>query len=65
MASKRRLRRKQCDGKEQYNSENAHTEASRRFGISGAFIRAYRCSFGNHWHIGHYKAGTHRTSSGV
>lgn len=61
MASKRRLRRKGCDRKQVFNKEDAGLHARRRFGQTGQFIKAYKCSFGHHWHIGHYKPGTHRT----
>ncbi len=61
MASKRRIRKKAHDGKQAFNNqEDAKKQAGRMFGLSGQFIAAYKCGFGNHWHIGHYKAGSHR-----
>lgn len=55
MASKRRLRRKECEGKRRYGSSGeAQTAANALRGVSGgAYIEPYQCEFCNAWHIGH------------
>lgn len=54
MASKRRLRRKACEGKHQYATlADAIQAARRRSAISGQWIIGYRCQWGHHFHIGH------------
>lgn len=54
MASKRRLRRKACTGKEPYPDRvNAAQAAKRSSQATHTTIWPYKCEFGNHWHIGH------------
>ena len=62
MASKRRLRKKEHDGKIAYTREAADQHSRSLFGRSGEFVKAYKCHFGHHWHIGHYKTGSHRVA---
>lgn len=53
MASKRRLRRKQCEGKTRYTSKAKAIDAAqsylRAFGI---WKGAYHCQFCKGWHFG-------------
>ncbi len=53
MASKRRLRRKSCAGKIVHDRQDAlyHAHLLRQKG--GGYVAAYKCRFGNHWHVGH------------
>lgn len=54
MASKRRLRRKACEGKVRYkSSKSAHNEAMRRSRMTGHRLNSYRCEFCGGHHIGH------------
>lgn len=58
MASKRRIRRKQCDGKRRHATPEA-AAGHRRFihataGYSG-LLNVYRCSFCGGYHVGHGK----------
>ncbi len=54
MASKRHLRRKQCEGKRPFDTvEKAGHEASKRAHITGQFIIAYHCDFCHKYHVGH------------
>lgn len=54
MASKRRQRRKACEGKVRYSSSRAaHNEAMRRGRESGHRLNGYKCAFCNGFHIGH------------
>jgi len=57
MASKRRIRRKSCTGKQRHLSAaagQAHiAHLHRRFGYSRMDV--YRCSFCNGYHVGHAK----------
>jgi hypothetical protein len=55
MGSKRRLRRKECEGKRRYGSHGeAQTAANGLRGVNGgAYIEPYQCDFCNAWHIGH------------
>jgi hypothetical protein len=57
MASKRRQRRKQCEGKARHDGKN-HAEYAARIARerSGDDIRAYRCHMCPGWHIGHNSA---------
>ena len=57
MASKRRLRRKACSGKNKYTREYAK-EVARRMckQFPGQKLWAYPCKFGSHWHVGHVPA---------
>jgi len=49
MASKRRQRRRSCGAKVRYTRGDAMF-AAREIGRG---LHAYRCDFGDHWHIGH------------
>lgn len=55
MASKRNIRRKSCEGKQQYGSLSDAIAASRKavWRTDGDAIHAYKCRFCGHWHIGH------------
>lgn len=54
MASKRRVRRRSCEGKRQYASANIATASSRRLtGVGTGNLHAYRCKFCRQWHTGH------------
>lgn len=54
MASKRRLRRKSCEGKIQFPDKETAMKAcysyKRKF---GQFMTAYPCKFCSGWHFGH------------
>jgi hypothetical protein len=55
MASKRRQRRRACEGKIPHASEQAAHAALWRLQNAGKArpgTRVYRCPFGNHWHVG-------------
>lgn len=56
MASKRRIRRKSCDGKIRYDTADAASKGrsslNRAKGYQG-FMNVYRCSFCGGYHIGH------------
>lgn len=57
MSSKRRIRRKECDGKKRYDCIAAANSAAWKARCrTGDHIRAYKCPFGHHWHIGHASA---------
>lgn len=54
---KTRTKNRSCNGKRQFTTK-ADAEASMWKLISAhladrRFIHAYRCGFGDHWHIGH------------
>lgn len=54
MSSKRRIRRKSCEGKQRHNSKTeavAHIINERRNGNTG--LCAYKCRFCGGWHVGH------------
>lgn len=53
MASKRRIRRKACTGKQQHTRETAYAHAYALWKSKGETVQPYRCRFGNHWHVGH------------
>ena len=54
MSSKRRKRRHECERKKRYDCVAAANSAAWKARCrSGDQIRAYRCPFGGHWHIGH------------
>lgn len=54
MSSKRRLRRKACQGKQRYNKhEQAAFAAHRVRQSTGEHIHAYLCPHCNGYHIGH------------
>lgn len=52
MASRRRIRRRSCEHKNQYTQIEA---GNRSFCLRkrGVIVHPYHCKFGNHWHIGH------------
>lgn len=54
MSSKRRVRRKACEGKVRYETfAQARSAAFLRSRDTGEWIVPYRCRFGKHYHIGH------------
>ena len=54
MASKRHLRRKQCDGKIKYpDALTAHRSAGVASDRSSGWISSYKCEFCGFYHIGH------------
>lgn len=53
MASKRRIRRKQCGDKQRHKSEaEATAHAVSYLHKFGKYKRAYRCSWCHYWHVG-------------
>ena len=57
MSSKRRIRRTACGSKTRYSCVAAANAAAWKARVrTGDHIRAYKCAFGNHWHIGHASA---------
>jgi len=54
MSSKRKLRRKKCEGKTRYTTRDSAWCAARKLKKTLAQnIRAYKCKFCKGWHIGH------------
>lgn len=56
MASKRRLRRKACMGKQRHESQDraiAHIISLQRAGKIDGHMNPYRCGFCGSWHVGH------------
>lgn len=54
MSSKRRIRRKACDGKKRYETCAAAVSASTATGRNfGGLFNAYHCQFCRGWHVGH------------
>lgn len=53
MASKRRIRRRECDRKVVLSQDEAVSRANALGRKSHCRMSAYRCRFGNHWHVGH------------
>lgn len=53
MASKRRLRRRQCGDKTPMTEDAAWSLARARW-KQGVRFHAYRCPFCKHWHVGHF-----------
>ncbi len=54
MASKRRLRRKECTKKIPMTADAAYALA-RELWTQGKRMHAYRCNFsGSHFHVGHF-----------
>lgn len=51
MASKRRIRRKACDGKKKHASLGAAIGFNKRF--KGGGMNAYHCRFCGCYHVGH------------
>ena len=57
MSSKRRIRRCKCGTKTRYSCIAAANSAAWKARVrTQDHIRAYKCCFGNHWHIGHASA---------
>jgi hypothetical protein len=55
MASKRRIRDRQCRQKVMYLSrQKAEAEAFRLRQATGEKIQAYRCYWCKKWHVGHW-----------
>lgn len=56
MSSKRRIRRKACDGKQKFSSRKTALDTAlhvkRRTGDQG-YVQAYRCRFCSQFHWGH------------
>lgn len=65
-ASKRRLRRKSCEGKRQYSSQQEAVAAMLAYlkDHPGADVSTYMCRFGHHWHFGHVPTRLKRSRSG-
>ena len=62
MASKRAVRRKTCSSKTTYFREvDAVGVAIIRSKAIGEKLHAYRCPFGQHWHVGHVPTQHKRT----
>ena len=57
MASKRRLRRKQCGNKVRHATEEAAMKhyAALRFNKGELGLKVYHCRFCRKWHVGHWK----------
>lgn len=57
MSSKRRIRRKSCDGKHQHEDKTKAIAHKMRLIKDGLAQRGelwvYRCEFCNKWHVGH------------
>ena len=61
MSSKRRLRRKECEGKRRFATQGeAHTavQAAQKSATGGRYIDAYQCEHCAGWHIGHKPGST-------
>ncbi len=54
MASKRAVRRRACQGKEAHETYEKANGIACYFRRMGEHMRAYRCKFCGHYHIGHY-----------
>lgn len=61
MASKRRLRRKSCEGKKKFDNQTDAIKTVMRMKSDGESVHAYKCNFCNGWHVGHYHKRTHKT----
>ena len=66
MASKRRLRRRECEHKRRYDTqEEAAAEAfntrDRSGGVTNGGIRPYPCPHCHGWHVGHPPGAWRRT----
>ncbi len=56
MASKRRLRRTSCNGKQRHAGEAAARAHAERLSFNGdRELHAYQCDFCRHWHVGHVR----------
>ena len=57
MASKRKIRRRQCTGKQRFESHgdasNAMHNLIRRGRKRGGYLHVYKCQFCNGYHFGH------------
>lgn len=54
MSSKRNLRRQSCEGKIRFTfKQDAIAAACSYRHAYGGDVQPYKCSFGNHYHIGH------------
>ena len=53
MSSKRRIRKSSCDGKIVHDKASAYIRAKRLW-KKGERVHAYKCRFGDHWHVGHW-----------
>lgn len=65
MSSKRRIRRRSCDGKVPYDDEGAAVSAAGwlRKSHEGGSWRAYRCEFCGRWHVGRPSAKERRATA--
>lgn len=58
MASKRRLRRQACEGKQRFSTnEAAAIHSSHVYHVAGKRLHPYRCQFCNEFHLGHMPSG--------
>ena len=61
MASKRRIRRKQCEGKQRHKTQTSAVRhkisLERDEGLFTDKRRTYKCQFCKGWHVGHFKHG--------
>lgn len=56
MSSKRRLRRKSCEGKVQHATQgaaHAHVRSLLASQPESGSLGVYKCKWGEHWHVGH------------
>jgi hypothetical protein len=53
MSSKRRLRRRSCEGKTPYATSRDAAFAAQRNKRPGEETSIYKCRWGHHWHWGH------------
>jgi hypothetical protein len=58
MTSKRRQRRRSCEGKRHYRTQAEAVAAIIGMQKQTDGMHGYKCQFGNHWHIGHRTKGT-------
>lgn len=56
VSSKRRIRRKMCEGKKRHASREAAMVAVSRLAKKGAYTTPYLCRFCHGWHVGHPSA---------
>lgn len=56
MASKRRIRRKACEGKKCFDSQLSASRVTSRFRKQNEWLMTYKCKFCHNWHIGHPNA---------
>ncbi|MDY7027968.1 MAG: hypothetical protein SVR04_06700 [Spirochaetota bacterium] len=54
MSSKRRIRRRSCEGKVRHESLEAAKIACREMRRQGEIVRPYHCRFCGGYHVGHY-----------